>query len=87
MPISILKLDFDMSKSYFKNDKAKYVVNAVEGMSHGLNLKLVAEGIESAEELSAMEKQNIDYIQGFYFSRPLPKDEFVTYVTKYNGLS
>lgn len=87
MPISIVKLDFDMSKSYFKNDKAKYVVNAVEGMSHGLNLKLVAEGIESAEELKAMEKQNIDYIQGYYFSKPLPSEDFVKFVEKYNGSS
>lgn len=85
MPVSIVKLDFDMSKSYFKNDKAKYVVNAVEGMSHGLNMKLVAEGIETEEELRAMEKQRVDYIQGYYFSRPLPQDEFVDFVQNYNA--
>jgi len=85
MPVSIVKLDFDMSKSYFKNDKAKYVVNAVEGMSHGLNLKLVAEGIETEDELKAMERQRIDYIQGYYFSRPLPKDDFVSFVQTYNA--
>jgi len=84
MPVSIVKLDYDMSKSYFQNDKAKYVVNAVEGMSHGLNMKLVAEGIETEEELKAMEKQRVDYIQGYYFSKPLPKDDFVNFVQAYN---
>jgi len=84
MPISIVKLDFDMSKSYFRNEKAKFVVNAVEQMAHGLNLKLVAEGIETAEELAAMEKQKIDYIQGYYFSKPLPQDQFVEFVQNYN---
>ncbi|PWJ60797.1 EAL domain-containing protein (putative c-di-GMP-specific phosphodiesterase class I) [Fibrobacter sp. UWR4] len=84
MPISIVKLDFDMSKSYFKNQKAKYVVNAVENMSHGLNLKLVAEGIESEDELNAMIRQNIDYIQGYYVSKPLPRQEFIDFVQNYN---
>lgn len=85
MPVSVVKLDYDMSKSYFKNDKAKFVVNAVEDMSHGLNLKLVAEGIETEEELRAMEKQRIDYIQGYYFSKPLPHQQFLDYVKVYNS--
>lgn len=85
MPVSVVKLDYDMSKSYFMNDKAKFVVNAVEDMSHGLNLKLVAEGIETEEELRAMEKQRIDYIQGYYFSKPLPHQQFVDFVKTYNS--
>lgn len=82
MPVSIIKLDYDMSKAFFSSPKAKQVVRAVVSMAHGMNLKLVAEGIETKEEIDGMNKENIDYIQGFYYSKPLPMQEFVSFISK-----
>ena len=82
MPVSIIKLDYDMSKAFFNTPKAKQVVRAVVSMAHGMNLKLVAEGIETAEEIDGMYKENIDYIQGYYYSRPLPMNEFLAFIEK-----
>lgn len=82
MPVSIIKLDYDMSKAFFSSEKAKQVVHAVVGMAHGMNLKLVAEGIETKNEIDGMADAKIDYIQGFYYSRPLPMPEFLAFITR-----
>ena len=80
MPVSIIKLDYDMSKAFFSSDKAKQVVHAVVSMAHGMNLKLVAEGIETKDEIDGMQAAKIDYIQGYYYSRPLPMVEFLEFI-------
>lgn len=82
MPVSLIKLDYDMSKAYFKTDRAKHVVHAVVNMAHEMELKVVAEGIENKDEIDEMEKISIDYIQGYYYSRPLPMDEFIEFIKK-----
>ncbi|MDD6845826.1 MAG: EAL domain-containing protein [Clostridia bacterium] len=80
MPVSIIKLDYDMSKAFFNSSKAKQVVQAVLEMSHGMSLKVVAEGIETREELDQITAEGVDYIQGFYYSRPLPVMEFLRFL-------
>lgn len=77
MPISIVKLDMDMTKAYFVEPKAKFVLAATVQMAHELGLKVVAEGIEFIEELDTMKKENVDFIQGFFFSKPIPEKEFL----------
>lgn len=80
MPVSLIKLDYDMTKAFFTTEKAQHVVRAVVGMAHGMNLKLVAEGIETEEEIKGMYEENIDYIQGYYYSRPLPMHQFLEFL-------
>lgn len=84
MPVSIVKLDYDMSKAYFNMEKARHVVKAVVGMAHELKLKIVAEGIETEDELRTMQEEGIDYIQGYYYSKPIPGKEFITFVKQHN---
>ncbi len=84
MPVSIVKLDYDLTKAFFGSSKAKLVLRAVVSMAHGMELKLVAEGIETKEELISMCKEGIDYIQGFYYSKPLPMWEYLEFIEKNN---
>lgn len=84
MPVSIVKLDYDMSKAYFNSKKAKHVVKAVVSMAHDMDMKLVAEGIETEAEVEDICKEGIDYVQGYYYSRPLPVKEFITYIHNNN---
>ncbi len=44
------------------------------------------EGVEQAEPLEQLAAMNCDYIQGFYFSRPLPQKEFVKFIMEHNGV-
>lgn len=78
MPVKIVKLDMLMTQSYFENMKAKSVVQAVTHMVHNMQLEMVAEGVETKEQLDEMERLGIDYIQGYFFSKPVDKDEFIT---------
>lgn len=80
MPVNIVKFDREMSQAFFQDEKAKYVMNAAMQMIHGMKLKIVSEGIETEEQYLAMEALSIDYIQGYYFSKPLPEAAFLTFL-------
>lgn len=80
MPVSIVKFDREMSQAFFRDEKAKYVLNAAMQMIHGMKLKIVSEGIETKEQYLAMEELDIDYIQGYYFSKPISEKEFLTFL-------
>lgn len=87
MPVSIVKLDYDLSKAFFTSSRARHVVRAVVGMAHGMDLKLVAEGIETKEEIDGMYAEKIDYIQGYYYSKPLPMMDALSFFEKENNLT
>lgn len=80
MPVNIVKFDREMSQAFFQDEKAKYVLNAAMQMIHGMKLKIVSEGIETKEQYLAMEELSIDYIQGYYFSKPLPEAAFLAFL-------
>lgn len=84
MPVAIVKFDKDMTNAYFENSRAKYIMNAAMDMIHGMNLDIVSEGVESEEQLRTLEKLNISYIQGYYFSKPLPSREFLRFIAQRN---
>ena len=80
MPVRFVKFDREMIQAYFSSDKAKYVMEAAMHMIHGLGLGIVAEGVETEEQYRKMEEIKINYIQGYYFSRPLPEQEFLAFL-------
>ena len=85
MPVSLVKLDYDMSKAFFNSEKARHVVRAVINMAHKMNMKLVAEGIETKDEMDNMSQEGIDYIQGYYYAKPLPDKEFLNFIEENNN--
>ena len=82
MPVSIVKFDRDMSQAYFANQKAKFVMEAAMHMIHDMQLEIVSEGVETKEQMEAIVALGIEYIQGYYFSKPLPGDEFLQFVSQ-----
>lgn len=82
MPVDIVKFDKGMTNAYFENGKAKYIMDAAANMIQGMDLKIVSEGIETEEQFNTMEGLGINYIQGYYFSKPLPENEFLEFVIK-----
>ena len=80
MPVSIIKFDYDMTKAFFQSQRAQHVVRSVIKMAHDMGIKLVAEGIETKEEIDVMYREDIDYIQGFYYSKPLPMDNALKFL-------
>ena len=82
MPVQIVKFDKEMIQAYFSNEKAKYVMNAAMHMIHGMGLEIVAEGVETEDQRRKMEEIRINYIQGFYYSKPLPEQEFLDFLSQ-----
>lgn len=77
LPISLIKYDKNMIWSYFDNEKGRVILNYIVNMTKELNLKSLAEGVETEEQYEQIKQLGIEYTQGFYFSKPLPPDEFV----------
>lgn len=84
MPVEIVKFDREMTSAYFENSKAKYIMDAAMDMIHGMNLNIVSEGVETEDQLRVMEDLNINFIQGFLFSKPLPESEFLAFLREKN---
>lgn len=84
MPVHIVKFDKNMTNAYFENGKAKYIMDAAMNMIRGMDLKIVSEGIETADQFSQMENLGINFIQGYYFSKPLPEAEFLEFIKREN---
>ena len=75
-PITTLKIDRAFVKDMEVNSKTAEITNAIIGLSRGLSLEVVAEGAESLEHVKILRDKGCDLVQGFYFSRPLPAEEF-----------
>lgn len=84
MPVDIVKFDRDMTMAYFENQKAKYIMDSAIHMIHGMGLEIVSEGIETEEQYQTMKGLGISYIQGYYFSKPLPQEEFWKFIEERN---
>ncbi len=84
MPVSVIKFDYTFTRSYFENDKTKYVMTGMVDILHKMNMNVVAEGIETEEQLNVMTDMGVEYIQGYYFSRPIPEDEYIEFLKKNN---
>lgn len=77
LPVQIVKFDRKMTMSYFDSAKGKMIMEAAIHMIKAMQMHTVAEGVEEKEQLDKLEQLKIDYIQGFYFSKPLPEAEFL----------
>lgn len=77
LPIQVLKLDREFLREYGRADRVKNVIACVIELAHGLKMEVVCEGIEQQEHLRFLQEAGCDYGQGYYFSRPVPSQEFL----------
>jgi len=71
LPIDVLKIDRSFIEHMHEADGTGPIVEAVLSMAHTLGLRVVAEGVETAEQLNTLHQGGCDVIQGFFFSRPV----------------
>ncbi|MBR6918094.1 MAG: EAL domain-containing protein [Clostridia bacterium] len=82
MPIDALKLDIQFIRSAFGEHKDTRLLETMIGLARSFEVPTIAEGVETAEQYSHLKAMGCDLIQGYYFSRPLPADEFEKYIVK-----
>ncbi|EPQ1742702.1 putative bifunctional diguanylate cyclase/phosphodiesterase, partial [Acinetobacter baumannii] len=78
-PIDVLKIDRAFV-SKIGDQKQEAIVNAMIAMGKSMGLKLVAEGVETEEQVIYLQKQQCDFLQGFFFSRPLHPNQILQYL-------
>ncbi len=83
-PINTLKIDksFVLDMTFDNDDKS--IVNTIVNMAKTLNFKTVAEGVETKEHAELLTEMECDNLQGYYYSKPLPKDQFIDFLKNYN---
>ncbi|MBI4986208.1 MAG: EAL domain-containing protein [Rhodocyclales bacterium] len=79
-PIDVLKIDYSFVRDIAHDAASAELVRGVIGMAHGLKLEVVAEGVETPEQLAFLRQHDCDIIQGFLFSKAVPAAAFADLV-------
>lgn len=80
-PFDILKIDRSFISDITTNSADRELTNAAIAMAHSLNLKVVAEGIETKDQLNLLKAMNCEFGQGYLFSKPVPEDQMTNILT------
>ena len=78
-PIDIIKIDLEFIRNVHINENDANLVSAIISMGHDLGMRVVAEGVEKQAQLDFLTDRGCHLIQGYFFSRPMPADEYVKY--------
>ena len=76
MPIDVLKMDMKFVQNIERDAQSFWLIQVVIDIARHLKVPVVAEGVETGVQLDRLRRAGCDLIQGYYFSRPLPPEEF-----------
>jgi len=79
-PVDYLKIDKSFIQHIVNLADKQAVVDAIIQMAHRLNMKVIAEGVESIQQLNQLNQMGCDYIQGYYYSKPVPMEELIEFL-------
>ncbi|NPA60650.1 MAG: EAL domain-containing protein, partial [Epsilonproteobacteria bacterium] len=83
-PINILKIDKSFVIDIVQNEEDKVIAQTIISMAHSLGFDTVAEGVETQEHADILHNMDCDTFQGYHFSKPIPKDEFIKFLKEYD---
>jgi diguanylate cyclase (GGDEF)-like protein/PAS domain S-box-containing protein len=86
-PIDKLKIDIAFVREVTSNPDDAAIVLAIINMAHSLKLQVIAEGVERDAQLAYLRRHGCDEMQGYYFSKPVPADEFEAMLTEGKALA
>ena len=79
-PIDTIKIDRSFVSDIDTSPDDAEIIHTIINMGQTLNRKVIAEGVETLEQLNILKQYNCDEIQGYYFSKPLEADDFVAFI-------
>lgn len=86
LPIDILKIDMSFIRNMEKDEKNKKMVELIIDIAKFLKVPAVAEGVETESQLLTLRKMGCDVIQGYFFSKPVPPEEFAKFIVREKAL-
>lgn len=84
-PMDSLKIDKTFIDDITTSSKDRSMVASIIGMAHNLGLKVIAEGVESEAQLEQLKSLECEYIQGFYYAKPMPADSFIEFIKQHTA--
>ena len=82
LPIDKIKIDRSFITEFSTNDSDLTIVTSMIKLSHGLGKRVLAEGVETLEQLNLLRKLGCDAVQGYFINRPLPPEKIANYLTR-----
>ena len=79
-----LKIDQSFTRRMTDNKESENIVDAIISLAKSLKMKTIAEGVETEQQLPMYKQKGCDEIQGFYFSKPVPAEEFTELLKRYH---
>ena len=80
LPIDALNLDMLFIRTAFTETGNTRMIEITLDISHSLSVPMIAEGVETEEQMVTLRKLGCDVVQGYYFSNPVPPEEFVSFL-------
>jgi EAL domain-containing protein (putative c-di-GMP-specific phosphodiesterase class I) len=80
LPLDAMKIDTSLVQGLGESERDRHVMTSVLQLAKATNLFVIAEGVETAEQVSILRSLGCETLQGYYFSRPLFKQAFFAYV-------
>ncbi|MCG8549077.1 MAG: EAL domain-containing protein, partial [Desulfobacterales bacterium] len=80
LPLTALKLDASLIRGIEKDDSSRAIVRAALAMARAMSLKTIAEGVETKSQLDYLAAEACDMIQGYLFAKPMPYEDFISYL-------
>ncbi|HEY1407213.1 MAG TPA: EAL domain-containing protein [Spirochaetota bacterium] len=82
-PVDVIKIDKSFVKWMHVDEQSEEIVRSVVMLAHNLKMKVVAEGVESDDHLGRLEEFGCDYIQGYFYSKPLNREDAGRFIDCY----
>ena len=80
IPLDALKIDMIFIRNAFTSQKDNQMLKIIIDIASYLRVPTIAEGVETEEQVEVLKKLGCDIVQGYYFSKPVPADEFKTFL-------
>lgn len=84
IPLHLIKIDKSMTDDICSENGRKILEHTIN-MMQSIGKKIVAEGVETSDAVEILKDINSDYIQGFYYSKPLPEEDFIRFISEHNA--
>jgi EAL domain-containing protein (putative c-di-GMP-specific phosphodiesterase class I) len=86
LPVDTLKIDRSFITGIEKNTRHLDITRAIITLAHSLGMDVVAEGLETMEQLEILQTLGCEYGQGYLFAKPLPEEEVISFLRDYKSV-
>jgi diguanylate cyclase (GGDEF)-like protein len=84
LPIDYLKIDISFVRQILINEKLKSITKSIIDLAHNLNIKTIAEGVETKEQFELLKSYGCDIVQGFWLAKPMPIDDLMEFIGRWD---